>query len=543
MTGSISALFVDDERSILEITKIFLEKGGDIHVDTAISAEEGMGKLKDGNYDVIISDYDMPVYDGIWFLKELRSGGDDTPFIMFTGRGRESVAIEALNSGATFYLQKGGDPKAQFADLKNAVIQTAQRKFAEEEVRMARDFLDNIINSIADPVFVKDRDHRWILLNDAYCNLMGYARDQLINRTDHDFFPKDEADLFWRKDDIVFETGEENMYEEVFTDSSGRSHYTIIKENLYIDILGNKYLVGVISDISEQKLTEMALRDSEGEMRAIFNAMTDVVIAFNSEGRCLKVAPTDPGLLYLPPDGLVGKNLYDIFPPELSGFFHGKIKEALNKNSPVKLEYSLGIGEREVWFDGTLSPMTDDIAVLVARDITLMKMTEKDLRIKNQAIETAMIGIVFTDANSKIIYTNPASKRMIGLDLKDEVIGKIIYDFIEDKRDVYNARQTLISTGKWQGEVSLIRKDGKKLIILASAGTVRNEDGKPLCNMISFLDVSSEKEAELALMKRKEELERFERIVVGREIRMMELKERIDELEAELKKCMDSDGE
>jgi len=533
MPGSISILLVDDEKSILEITKIFLEREGGINVDTVISAEEGFSRLESGDYDVIISDYDMPGMDGIFFLKELRARGDNTPFIMFTGRGRESVAIEALNSGATFYLQKGGDPMSQFADLRNAIIQTAQRKFAEEEVLKARDFLNNIINSIADPVFVKDHEHRWILLNDAYCELMGNPRDQLLNRTDHDFFPKDKADIFWRKDDIVFGTGEENIYEEVFTDSSGRNHYNIIKENLYTDITGNKYLVGVISDITGQKRTEMALRESEEEMCALFNAITDVIIVVDSEGRYLKIAPNVPGLLYRPSEELVGKSLYDVFSREQAEFFHDHIKEALNTDKPVKMEYSLKIDDREVWFDGTLSPMTTDTVVLVARDITGIKKAEKDLRIKDQAIHSAMIGIVFTDVKSRIIYANPAALEMAGYDSEDEVIGKSAYGFIEDKREGRNALQTLISTGKWQGEVRLVRKDDTAIYMLGSAGVVRDDEGRPMCNMISFLDISKEKEAELALIKRKEELERFERMVAGKEIRMMELRDRIHELEEE----------
>ena len=72
-------------------------------------------------YDAIISDYQMPEMDGITFLKELKASGNTTPFIIFTGRGREEVAIEALNEGADFYLQKGGEPKSQFAELAHKI--------------------------------------------------------------------------------------------------------------------------------------------------------------------------------------------------------------------------------------------------------------------------------------------------------------------------------------------------------------------------------------------------------------------------------------
>ena len=85
----------------------------------------------------------------------------------------------------------------------------------------ARDHLEKLINAIADPLFVKDRRHRWAFLNDAYCQFMGYSREALLGKTDHDFFPGQEADLFWEKDELVFQTGRDNLSEENFTDAQG----------------------------------------------------------------------------------------------------------------------------------------------------------------------------------------------------------------------------------------------------------------------------------------------------------------------------------
>lgn len=101
---------------------------------------EARERLRSRRYDVIVSDYQMPGTNGIPFLKELRNQGDSIPFIIFTGKGREEIVIEAINSGADFYLQKGGDPNAQFAELRHKVRQAAQRWTAERSVR-AREIL------------------------------------------------------------------------------------------------------------------------------------------------------------------------------------------------------------------------------------------------------------------------------------------------------------------------------------------------------------------------------------------------------------------
>ena len=112
-----SLLYVDDEADLLELGKLFLEKGGEFSVVTENSAREGLQKLAEIRFNAVISDYQMPGMDGIELLKQVRSLYGSLPFLLFTGRGREEVVIEAINNGADFYVQKGGDPLAQFAEL------------------------------------------------------------------------------------------------------------------------------------------------------------------------------------------------------------------------------------------------------------------------------------------------------------------------------------------------------------------------------------------------------------------------------------------
>lgn len=135
-----------------------------------------------------------------------------------------------------------------------------ERKKSEESLHQSRDFLDKIINSISDPIFVKDREHRLILVNDAECALAGRTRKEMLGRTDHDFFPRKQVDVFWEKDETVFETEQENVNEEEITAAGGETRVIVTKKSLYKDHGGKKYLVGIIRDVTKQKRIEAALR-------------------------------------------------------------------------------------------------------------------------------------------------------------------------------------------------------------------------------------------------------------------------------------------
>ncbi len=131
---TVSVLYVDDEPDLLELAQIFLEQQGDFHVGVSTSAADMLRLPLNLTYDVIVSDYQMPDMDGLAFLKGVRERFGDMPFILFTGRGREEVVIEALNNGADFYIQKGGDPVAQFAELTNKIRYAVSRRKAEREL-------------------------------------------------------------------------------------------------------------------------------------------------------------------------------------------------------------------------------------------------------------------------------------------------------------------------------------------------------------------------------------------------------------------------
>ena len=133
----------------------------------------------------------------------------------------------------------------------------------EREVAEAHDFLVNVIDTVADPVFVMDREHRFIFVNQAMCRLMRRERHEVIGHTAHDYVASHEADVFREKDELVFETGATNENEETATDSSGTQRTMLTKKAMFVDREGRKVLVGVIRDLTAQKQMQRQLALTE----------------------------------------------------------------------------------------------------------------------------------------------------------------------------------------------------------------------------------------------------------------------------------------
>ncbi len=281
-------------------------------------------------------------------------------------------------------------------------------------------FWQNVINSIADPVFVKDQEHRWIAFNDAFCSFMGYERDELLGKSDYDFFPKSEADEFWSVDEEVFASGRENENEELLTDASGRTHVIATKKAVFRTHLGEKVLVGVIRDISARKKaqielerlnqtledkvemrtveleerarrlasSEKALREQTNLLESILYSLGDGVVVLDSNGHLLLENPVVEKLVGRPP---VGVPFWSWLGERVSGaaksLFSGPYRaESLEIEEMMFSEEATG---HVVWLAVTSRPLKDEDAgvrgsVVVLRDVTARRKAERELRMSEQ---------------------------------------------------------------------------------------------------------------------------------------------------------------
>ena len=209
--------------------------------------------------------------EGLWILAwsyfgaslswKLRSPKKSTVSMLLAGSGLMGICYLGLLVG--YWIPLIPPIMALFG---SAITITSYIAHLEEELQRSKEFLQTVINTIADPIFVKDNQHRWIILNQAYCKFIGYPYEALIYKSEYDFFPKEQAENFWKQDELVFSAGKGQENEEEFTDVRGNTHIIATKRSLHQDAAGNLFLVAVIRDITERKRIEEDLKKTAAEL-------------------------------------------------------------------------------------------------------------------------------------------------------------------------------------------------------------------------------------------------------------------------------------
>ena len=138
--------------------------------------------------------------------------------------------------------------------------------------------------------------------------------EEILEKTDYDLLPKEQVDVFWKLDDLVFETGEESTNEGEITDAQGNVHTIITKKTLFTDKSGNKYLVGVIRDITSRKQVEEALRQSEKRFRSFAQTANDAIITSDSSGRIIFWNNRAERMFGYTPQEVLGQSINIIIP-------------------------------------------------------------------------------------------------------------------------------------------------------------------------------------------------------------------------------------
>lgn len=196
------------------------------------------------------------------------------------------VLLNSANTLENFQLQQLNEETN--AQLEGKVAQLREeverRTRTEKELQKTRNFLNQVINTMPEPLVVKDASHRWIMVNDAFCLTLEQPREALLGRTAHDFLPREEADAMQRADSLVLHTGRDHIIEFTQVQSKGQAREFSIKTALlpHPDT-GESILVSVLRDLTEQKMAERLIRGERERFFSLLEELPAFVYVLNTD--------------------------------------------------------------------------------------------------------------------------------------------------------------------------------------------------------------------------------------------------------------------
>ncbi len=438
LTDRIHILHVDDDTSILEISKQILIDIGNFEIDHAVCVQEALRKLEACYYDVIVSDYEMPQKNGLEFLKELRESKNEIPFILFTGKGREEVAIKALNLGADAYINKQGCPETVYGELSDALYKTLDRrrskKLLADSERKYRRLIEDMVQGV---IIVQGPPPRIVFANFAMEKMTGFSSQELFA-----FSPAEIAKLIHPDDRENFlkrlsqrlagEKQEEAAYEFKGIRKDGSMTWLEVCSSL-IEYNGQRVVQGVFLDITQRKNIEIKLVESESKYRSIFDNAEAGMFRTKIDGseilecneKFLKIfnrsqeeVKGNPSIIHWA-DPLERQEMLRLL--QINGRINGFECKLLNKQGEIKAcTGSINICPEK----GILEGSVIDITERKKAEDALMESQERYRSLSSATFE----GIVISQ-EGKILDVNEQFAKMVRYE-ENELVGASVSDFV-----------------------------------------------------------------------------------------------------------------
>jgi PAS domain S-box-containing protein len=506
--SAIHVLHVDDDPSLQEITKLMLQDlDSGFEIDCACCVDEGLSKLAAGHYDVVVSDYEMPQKDGLQFLKELRENNNKISFILFTGKGREEVAIQALNFGADGYFHKQGSPETVYGELAHGIKQSLRQKKTDIQLRETLEILERVGEDVDAGLAVISRDY-----NVVWANKRLMALGVAFNKKCYQTFNCLETvcpDCGVQK--IFSQNLSLDVHEFRTVDSNGETVWVELRVTPLKDKDGNvTAALELAVPITERKKAEEELSDKEKRFKAIFDKSFQFALLLDNNGNVLEMNElcyTVHGQLA---EGCLGKpfweaNWWSQFPEvaektklaiqscQTGKIVHDEVK-FIDKN--LQIHHGIRI----------FSPITDENGKLlyisvVGLDISDRKKAEFALLESEEHFRTLaekLPTMVFIDQKDKVVYANKKCEEDMGYSREELSSPDFKFASLISPKSIQDVRMALAKTVNEKVssplEILLITKEGKTLNAILNSVLINYKGEKAILGIVT--DITEQKKNE-----------------------------------------------
>jgi PAS domain S-box-containing protein len=493
------AIFLkDNEGRFVFANKMFLEKHqlseSDIIGKTEQDVSGGIKEYRLDDMSVLKKESENSVESGIAFDLKGMTHVFQTTKIPFAAEGAEPEGTLGIS------------------------IDISERIKDKQLIEENRQMLMQILNLLPHYIYLKDRDGKFLFVNQSTANFYKIKPEEMIGKTDADFYPPELSKEFEQTDKEIIREGKTRIIpEELSVDNKGNTRVqNVIKIPFYLNAIDATGLLGINIDITESKMSEKALKESETKYKMLMEQASDGIYLSDQDGNIMEANP----------------RACEMFGYEMEEFVHLNIKKLIDpkesKDAPLRIpdmrgKQSIILERRFIKRDGT--PFTVELSAkllengrhqAIIRDITERKRIERVLKDNERKfralIENSSEIIIIVTETFKIKFISTSVKRILGF-LPESVIGKSVFEFVHaEEMDQISKifSQTLMDPGKKYAAdaMRIVNNENKFLyfeIVAVNLLTDANINGI----IINFHDITKRKTTETELLNTNFELDSF----------------------------------
>ena len=501
--GDVRVLHVDDDEAFAKTASKLLERVEDrFEVVTRHDAEAGLAYLESNDVDCVVSDHDMPGRDGIEFLTAVRRRFPELPFVLYTGKGSEAVASEAISAGVTDYLQKqtGTD---QYDLLANKITNAVERVRAER----ARERHLEAIETAQEGIGILDEAGELVYLNRAYAELYGYSPEEMLGMHWSELYP--DCELEFVRETVIPAVKRDGQWRG--TTTGLRADGSTFPEYHMLSLTDADDLVCTVWDITERNERERELTRYEG----VLEAAGDAVYALDLDGNHTMVNDRYVALTGYSREELLGEHVSMVLDEADLETGRETVRELLTTDAEsAQYEELLRPADGDpIPAEVRVTLLEDDSgrargSTGVIRDISDRKKRQRELRRYETFVQAAGDAMYALDADGRFTMVNEWLLERVGYS-REELLGEHVSTVLDetaiDRGEA--AIRDLLSSGERaaQFEATSRNADGEPMPVEIRTAPLLGDDGEFDGTVGISRDISDRKD-------RKRELMRYEAI-------------------------------
>ncbi|WP_049980003.1 PAS domain S-box protein [Halolamina rubra] len=436
--GTIRVLLVDDDPDLATMTATFLEREDDrFDTETAIGAAAALDRLDDG-IDCVVADYEMPDMTGIELLEAVREEHPDLPFVLYTGKGSEEIASDAISAGVTDYLQKERGT-GQYAVLANRIENAVEAYRSEKLLNRRTRRLERLISNLPGMVYRCRNAPDWPMetVEGEVAAMTGYAADALesgdVQWGEDVIHPADREETWARVQDSLDERGRFELSYRIRT-RDGETRWMWERGRGVYDDGELTHLEGFITDVTERERRESRLQETSARLEALFEQSPDMINLHDADGTI-----SEPNARLCEKTGydreeLIGTKVWEI-DCSIDSASAAEIWDRMEPGDSRRLESEY---ERA---DGSTFPVEvhirridaadETLFAVISRDISERRERERELERVQREYEELINGMNDTvwviSREGEFVAVNDAAVEQIGYD-REELLGMRPHD-------------------------------------------------------------------------------------------------------------------